>query len=210
MGYFPFFVDLTGKEGLIVGGGAVALRKAEKLLPYGPHLTACAPRFCPGWERVPEVTLLRQGFDALLLEGTDFVLAATDDRALNREISLLCQAQGIPVNAADDKDFCTFLFPALVHQGPVSIGISTGGASPSGAVYLKREIAALLPPRFGEMMEALAALRPAIQERIPDHKTREALFTRLFQESLDRGRPLTEEEAAAVETDFLREREDVS
>ena len=43
MAYFPFFVDLEGQRGLIVGGGTVALRKAEKLLPYGPALTVVAP-----------------------------------------------------------------------------------------------------------------------------------------------------------------------
>lgn len=42
MGYFPFFVDLEGREGLVVGGGAVALRKLQKLLPYGPRLTVAA------------------------------------------------------------------------------------------------------------------------------------------------------------------------
>ena len=47
MAYFPFFVDLEDKRGLVVGGGAVALRKAEKLLPYGPRLTAVAPEFRP-------------------------------------------------------------------------------------------------------------------------------------------------------------------
>ena len=43
MGYFPFFMDLEGREGLVVGGGAVALRKLQKLLPYGPRLTVAAP-----------------------------------------------------------------------------------------------------------------------------------------------------------------------
>ena len=45
MGYFPFFVDLDGKQGLIVGGGIVALRKIENLLPYGPQLTVAAMSF---------------------------------------------------------------------------------------------------------------------------------------------------------------------
>ena len=47
MAYFPFFVDLSGREGLIVGGGAVALRKVQKLLPYGPRLTVVAPEISP-------------------------------------------------------------------------------------------------------------------------------------------------------------------
>ncbi len=49
MGYFPFFMDLEGREGLILGGGAVALRKVRKLLPYGPRLTVAAPEICRSW-----------------------------------------------------------------------------------------------------------------------------------------------------------------
>ncbi len=62
MAYFPFFVELSGKKGLIVGGGTVALRKAEKLLPYGPELTLAAPRLLPGLEALPGLTLLRCPF----------------------------------------------------------------------------------------------------------------------------------------------------
>lgn len=43
MGYFPFFVELEGKKGVIVGGGTVAARKVEKLLAFGPDLTVIAP-----------------------------------------------------------------------------------------------------------------------------------------------------------------------
>lgn len=210
MGYFPFFADLSGKEGLIVGGGTVALRKVKKLLPYGPHLTVCAPRLLPALEQYPELTLLRQAFTPQLLEDKFFVLAATDDRKLNREISLLCQKKRIPVNVADDKEYCTFLFPALVHQGPLSIGISTGGTSPSGAVYLKEQIAALIPEEFGAILEALAALRQPIQAKIADGKIREALFTCLFMESLQMGRPLTAQEVERIERDFFMEQEGAS
>lgn len=210
MGYFPFFADLSGKEGLIVGGGPVALRKVKKLLPYGPRLTVCAPKLLPALEQYPELTLLRHAFSPELLQGKFFVLAATDDRDLNRKISLLCQRKRIPVNVADDKDYCTFLFPALVHQGPLSIGISTGGTSPSGAIYLKEQIAALIPEKFGAILEALSTVRQPIQAEIADGKTREALFTRLFLESLQVGRPLTAQEVAQIQRDFLMEQEGAS
>ena len=65
MGYFPFFVDLEGREGLVVGGGAVALRKLQKLLPYGPRLTVAAPELLATpyaralWRALPE-----HGFEA--------------------------------------------------------------------------------------------------------------------------------------------------
>lgn len=43
MGHFPFFMEIGGKKGVILGGGRVAARKVEKLLPFGPVLTCIAP-----------------------------------------------------------------------------------------------------------------------------------------------------------------------
>lgn len=145
MAYFPFFVDLTGQRGLIAGGGTVALRKAEKLIPYGPALTVAAPDLLPGFEALPGLTLLRRPFTPRLLEGMRFVIAATGDPALNHRIAALCRERGVLVNVVDDRDWCTFLFPALVREGPLSVGISTGGASPTGAVWVKERLEGLLP-----------------------------------------------------------------
>lgn len=145
MAYFPMFVELEGRPCLIVGGGAVALRKARRLLPYGPCLTVVAQSFVPELEALEGAVLCRRAFRPRDVEGQALVVAATGDGALNREIAALCRARRIPVNAVDDKDNCTFLFPALVRRGPLSIGISTGGASPTAAVYVKEKIEAALP-----------------------------------------------------------------
>ena len=154
MAYFPMFVELEGRPCLIVGGGAVALRKARKLLPYGPCLTVVAQSFVPELEALEGAALCRRAFRPRDVEGQALVVAATGDGALNREIAALCRARRIPVNAVDDKDNCTFLFPALVRRGPLSIGISTGGASPTAAVYVKEKIEAALPG--GDELDALS------------------------------------------------------
>ena len=180
MAYFPFFVDLTGQRGLIAGGGTVALRKAEKLIPYGPALTVAAPDLLPGFEALPGLTLLRRPFTPRLLEGMRFVIAATGDPALNHRIAALCRERGVLVNVVDDRDWCTFLFPALVREGPLSVGISTGGASPTGAVWVKERLEGLLPEGFGGLLEWLESVRPVVQE------------------ALELGRPLTGAELAAV------------
>ena len=174
MAYFPFFVDLEGQRGLIVGGGTVALRKAEKLLPYGPALTVVAP------EPVSELA--------------DFVIAATDNEEENHRISALCQGRKIPVNVVDDKEACSFLFPALVRRGNLSVGVSTGGSSPTAAIWLKEQIEGLLPEQTEEILTWLEAQRPLLKERLPDQRARAACFARLFAACLERGRPLTEEE----------------
>lgn len=84
MALFPMFVELSGKNVLIIGGGSVALRKCEKLLPYGAVITAVFSRFQPQFISLEGVKLLFRPFDDADVEGRDMVIAATDDRALNR------------------------------------------------------------------------------------------------------------------------------
>lgn len=200
MGYFPFFVELERQEGLIVGGGAIALRKVQKLLPYGPRLTVAAPEILPALAAVPELTLLRRPFGPDMLEGKLFVIAATGDQTLDRRIASLCRQRRIPVNAVDDRDACTFLFPALVKRGDLSIGISTGGASPTAAVYLKEQISALLPDDFGVLLAELDALRPVVKAALPE-PVRAKAFSRLFTARLTAGRPLEEAEIRSILSD---------
>jgi len=126
--YFPFFQDISGKRGVIVGNGAVAKRKIKSLRPFGPELTVVDRPFVPAD-----------------LEGADFVIAATDDRALNREIARLCRARNTPVNSATSREDSTFLFPALVRRGEVCAGISTGGENPAAAACLRGFLDGCLP-----------------------------------------------------------------
>ncbi len=198
MGYFPFFIELADQEGLIVGGGVTALRKLQKLLLYGPRLTVAAPEFCPEIQNALGVTLLRQPFVDELLDGKSFVIAATDDPALNHRISLLCGRRKIPVNVVDDKEACTFLFPALVKKGELSIGISTGGASPSAAIYLKERIEALVPDNIEELLEYLEAQRETARTFFAEESCRKAFLKELFLLCLQKARALNQEETEQV------------
>ena len=193
MAYFPFFMDVSAGDGLVVGGGRVALRKVEKLLPYAPRLTVCAPALLPELESIPGLTLLRRPFEPSMADGKLFVIAATGDRALNRQISALCRERRVPVNAVDDREACTFLFPALVKRGPLSIGVSTGGASPTAAVYWKDEISRLIPEDAGELLDYLDGLRKVVKEAVPDGMARAAVFSILFDTCLKKGWPLSDE-----------------
>ena len=197
MGYFPFFIELEGREGLIVGGGSVAARKIEKLLPYGPQLTVAAPEISPEIEAVPGLTLLRRTFDPAMLEGKFFAVAATDGPETNRAVAALCRERGILVNAVDDRENCGFLFPALVKQGALSIGISTAGTSPSAAVWVKERVADQIPGSFGDLLAYLSRLRPAVRERVPADRRADA-YARLFSVCLEKGFPLGEAALAEV------------
>lgn len=185
MPWFPMFVQLKGAEALLVGGGTVALRKAEKLLPYGPHIKVVAPDIIPELAALPGLTLCRRPFAESDLQGAPaLVIAATDEPALNRNIAALCREKRIPVNVVDDPEACGFLFPALVRRGRLSVGISTGGASPTAAVWLKERIESILPPHFGTALDRLEAMRPALKAQVPDERDRAARFRAAFEREL--------------------------
>lgn len=194
MAWFPFFTELSGREGLIVGGGTVAQRKIRKLLPFGPRLTVVAPEIQPQIREISGLTLLERPFQPEDMKNNlAFVIAATDDSEENHAIAAACRERKIPVNVVDDPKACTFLFPALVHRGKLTVGISTGGASPTAAVRLKEEIGDLLPEGYGEILDFLEEKRPEVKKLVPEKK-HAGTMKRLCEECLKQGGPLTEED----------------
>ena len=193
MPLFPIFLDLRGKKVLIVGGGHVALRKAERLAPYGASITAVAPEFAPGFAALSGVTALERLFQPGDVEGAALVIAATDDAELNAAVSELCAWEGIPVNVVDDLALCSFVFPALVRRGELSVGISTGGASPSAAQYIRRLVEEQVPDGFEEILDFLAARRAQLKSALPAER-RSSAYAALFSRCMELGRALTDGE----------------
>ena len=194
MAYFPFFIEIEKEKGLIVGGGNIAVHKAEKLLPFGPQLTVIAPRISSILKENPAVTCLEREFCDTDVEDCRFVIAASDDAGLNRHISKLCREKGILVNVADDKEYCGFLFPALVKEGKLTAGICTAGASPQTAASVRSRLAAELPGQIETILDDLNDLREIAKERIADDKSRASLLREAAKFCLAQNRPLTAEE----------------
>lgn len=201
---FPLFVDLNDKTVLVVGGGPVAARKARVLLDYGPRVLVCAPRFVPELEQLSGAELLRQPFAPELLEGVSLAVAATDDRALNRTVAQLCRKRAIPVNVADSREESTFLFPAVVRRGRLSVGISTGGASPAAAAYVRRTLEGQLPASLEPILDWLEDRREAEKVALPPSQRRR-WFSRMLSAALEAGRPLNSQETESLLRQFCEE-----
>lgn len=189
------FIDLKDKPVLIVGGGTIALRKLQKLSPYGVRPTVAAPEILPEIADFPGVKLKQKDFTVSDLQPRpSLVIAATDNKMLNRRVSLLCRKRHIPVNVVDDPALCSFLFPALVQRGAFSAGISTGGASPTAAAYFRERIQELLPDGLEELLTWLESLRPLVKAAVPEQHKRGAVFQKLFAAGMAKGAPLTQTE----------------
>ena len=194
MAYFPLFIELEGKKCLVVGGGRVAARKAAQLLAYGAELLVVAKAVCPAmWQLAGHIRLQLRPARVEDADGMDLVICASDDRRLHEELTAFCRERRIWVNVADDSGGSSFLFPGLVRQGDVVLGITTGGKSPAATRYLRRELEGCLPPFFGGLVERLGVLRDQVKELIPDPRERERRFTELLMAGIGRGGILPDE-----------------
>ena len=188
MAYFPFFVDIGGKNGLIVGGGRIALHKLQKLLPYEAVLKVVTPDVSEElWQTALEkdICIIKRKFEPSDLDGVCFVIAASDDMEVNAEVGRLCRERNLLVNVVDDKEACSFLFPSLVKAGNLSIGISTEGTSPEVAAELRGRAAAMIPSDMDAILAYLGSLRPLAKTHIQDSGRRAAFLKDMAQVCLD-------------------------
>lgn len=99
----------------------------------------------------------------------------------------------------DVKEECSFIFPSIVRDGPVVVGISTGGMSPVIARYLKARIRSVMPDSLGELTTRLGAYRETVKDLFPDSpRVRSALFYELAEEGLSHNGCLTREQAQII------------
>lgn len=203
MAYFPFFVEIKGKKCLIVGGGMVAYRKALVLNEYGPDITVVAIHIVPELKHLASlngesIALQIRGFDDGDLENIDFVVAATSDDGLNRHISQVCRQRKIPINVVDVQEECSFIFPALIKEKEIVVGISTGGSSPTIAKYLKKRFKEAIPSGFGALAAQLNTYRNLVKEKVPSLAVRSDIFKTMVDEGIRQGGVFTREQAVEL------------
>ena len=130
MNHLPIFLNLKNKTCLVVGGGDVAVRKASVLLQAGATVRIVAPKLNESFELPPGNEYIAERFQTSHLDGIALVIAATNDIAVNEQVSLQAKQRNIPVNVVDNPELCSFIMPAILDRSPLLLAFSTGGASP--------------------------------------------------------------------------------
>ena len=183
MDYLPLQIDLRGEDCLVVGGGALALRKIELLLKAGAAVSVVARACCDGVRGLAQsgsVQLTERGYRSTDSDGRRLVIAATDDAAINAQIYADCQARAIWVNTVDAPELCSAIFPAIVDRGSVQVSVSTGGRSPTLARIVRGWIETRLPPRLGALADFAAERRERVAAAVPDLGRRRAFWERIL------------------------------
>lgn len=168
MEFLPIFLRLTDQPCVVVGGGEVAARKTELLLRAGARITVVSPTLCPPLLRcvqAGEITHVAEAFSDTHLEHCALAIAATDDSAVNRQVSEVARLRHIPVNVVDQPALCSFVMPSIIDRSPVVIAVSSGGASPVLARLLRARLETLIPASYGRLATLVGGFRDAVKRR---------------------------------------------
>ncbi|MDS1142438.1 siroheme synthase CysG [Pusillimonas sp. SM2304] len=179
MKLFPLFADLNGRHVLVVGGGPVAERKVKSLLAAGALVTVGAPDATDAleqWLTQGRIKRLRDVFQPEWLADIWLVVAATDDRGLNRRIAELANAQRLFINVVDDPELSSFQVPSIVDRSPLTIAISSAGSAPVLARRVRERIESLFDHTLGSLAALAARYRPAIRQARPALRPRRDFY----------------------------------
>lgn len=179
----PVFAQLQDRLVLVVGGGEVAARKVEVLVRAGARVRVGAPTLVPRLAELAarSVVVHQPGhFEPDWLDDAWLVVAATDDPAVNRRVAAAAEARRLFVNVVDCVELSSIQLPAVVERGRVQVAVSTGGAAPMLATYLRERLECWLDHSIGALAELLQRQRARIRRRFPILPARRAFFRRLL------------------------------
>jgi precorrin-2 dehydrogenase / sirohydrochlorin ferrochelatase len=189
MAKYPIFVELGGRRVVVVGGGAVAVRKAESLLEAGARLLVVAHKPSDAMTTLCTshgADLVRDRYAKQYLGEAVLVIAATNDPQVNEQVYRDCQELEILCNVVDDPQHCDFFVPAVVTRGDLQIAIGTQGYSPAYAGHLRKKLETIFTEEHGRFLAELERIRREIVEEVPNAGDRKALLGRLVDdESFD-------------------------
>ena len=174
---------LEGRPCLVIGGGRVAARKVRSLLNAGAKVRVVAREATEPIRHLAEEGILDlqvREFVPEDLEGAFLAIVATDDADLNEGASAECHRRGVLVNVVDQPALCSFYVPAVVERGPISIAISTGGASPALARRLRERLEEAVGEEYGALAALMGELRGEVLAAFTEQSERAEAWRRLL------------------------------
>ena len=179
MKYYPAYLDLRDRPCLVIGGGAVAERKALSLLEAGAEVTIVSPALTPKLHELSDsgkITYLQKQYEEQDLSGEFLVIAATDSAEVNTLVASACRKKHVLVNVAAPPEESSFIVPSVVERGDLLIAISTSGASPALAKKIRQDIEQRYGTEYEIFLEKLSAIRKRVLEEVPDESKRRQVF----------------------------------
>lgn len=163
MKYMPLFIDMHGRDILIIGGGKIALRRARQFVEAGARLTVIAPEICEEFHEFSEVTLLQRSVEINDVASHFFlVLIASNNTEVNTDIACACKKSGLLFNRCDDFREGNFINGSILARGEIISSTISGGV-PAVSKFIQNKVSEIITPELVELARLLAELRPLIK-----------------------------------------------
>lgn len=160
MPLFPMYINLADKDVLVIGAGEVGLRKIEQLIKFSPKLTVIAPEIHDEIRAMEyPLRIIERVYKITDCDERFLVIGALDDIAEQEKIYHYCMERKIPVNCVDSPALCSFIFPALIVEGDLCVGINTAGRAPAVSSALRKFLTSLIPTHIGELIDQVDHIR---------------------------------------------------
>lgn len=175
MRHFPVFLKLRTRKVLVVGGTPRAAAKLALLAAAGARVVVVAPTVCAEIAAATadgRIRHLRRRFEPSDVEGCAVVIAATGLLPVDAAVADAARHAGVPVNVPDNAELSTFITPAIVDRDPITVAISSGGASPALTRELRSRIEQSLPARLGHVARFAERFRGTVKSVIGDYPSR--------------------------------------
>lgn len=185
---YPVTLNINNRCCTVVGGGEVALRKVKTLLNEGAKVTVISPSLCESLEMLYQTenafVWVTDPYQDGMLSGSFLVVAATNNREINHQVAMWCEAHNILVNVADSREESSFIVNAAVRRGDLLIAISTDGASPAVAKSIRMQLEAEFGEEYAVMLEIMEDMRKKAMTTISDESKRRVFLQQLAQMNL--------------------------
>lgn len=184
MDYLPLFTRLEGRRCVVVGGGAIALRKARLLASAGGRVAVVAPEVQAELAELAASSggiVERRAYRESDLDDTALVIAATDDVAVNTRVSQDAQRRHVPVNVVDNPALCSVILPSIIDRSPLMIAIGSGGQSPVLVRQWRARLESTIPMALGRLATLVGGLRERVAQRFGDIDERRRFWERILE-----------------------------
>lgn len=176
---YPIVLNLDGCDVLVVGGGPVAARKVAGLVEAGARVRVVSRQFVPELLARTDIRRHNGAYASEAIGSARLVFACTDEPAVNAAVAADARAAGASCNVVADPGVGDFHVPAVLRRGDLLVAVSTGGAGPHLAAWLRDRLASQIPPELGILVEELQRVRPRVREQVPDEADRCRIFATL-------------------------------
>lgn len=182
--HFPIYLNLEGKQCIVIGGGDTALSKIESLLNTRAKIIVIAPEAnsrIQSLARESKILWIQRDFEAADANDAFLVVSTLEDQKENQEIFDLLNSWNKLVNVHDDAPRCNFIYPAVAKSGPIQVAVSTEGKSPAMAQRIRNRIKEeILTEGIGNLVDFIGSRRNLVQNSIPSFQKRVQFWRELL------------------------------